>query len=146
MENNLPDLYENLPDLYENQDNQDLNLPTIVFLHRSDIQDDIYFNYLALLNERHDFEINMYDFLVTPIIPDSFWEPVKVSFDGVRELGDIIGKDICSICTYSRLNFKNVNCCNQKICNGCCYKWFNESVKCPYCFQDLREFNLKNST
>ena len=121
----------------EEDDLPDLNYPDL---------NDPSLTYDLYIFQRNAYEIQIYDFLVTPIIPESFWEPVKVSFDGVRELGDIIGKDICSICTYSRLNFKNVNCCNQKICNGCCYKWFNESVKCPYCFQDIREFNLKTST
>jgi len=98
-----------------------------------------------LVQERNEFEIFVYDFLVNPFqsVPESFWEPVKVSFDGVKDLDDIIGKDNCFICSELHLSFKKVNCCNQKICNECSYKWFETSVKCPFCFQDIREFNLK---
>ena len=125
--------------------NEEENLPDLPYLPEfNDLIHDLH----TLVNQRNAYEILIYDFLVTPVIviPESFWESVKVSFNGVRELGDIIGKDNCLICSESRLNFKNVNCCNQKLCNECCYKWFNESVKCPYCFQDIREFNLKNCT
>jgi hypothetical protein len=102
-------------------------------------------NFHILLLERDAFELEMYDYLVNPfIIPESFWEPVDVSFEKVSELEDIIKEDTCYICSETHLNFKKVNCCNQEICNGCCYKWFKTSVKCPYCYQDLREFNLKN--
>jgi hypothetical protein len=53
-----------------------------------------------LVQERNEFEIFVYDFLVNPFqsVPESFWEPVKVSFDGVKDLDDIIGKDNCFIC------------------------------------------------
>uniref|UniRef100_A0A6C0AYK6 RING-type domain-containing protein n=1 Tax=viral metagenome TaxID=1070528 RepID=A0A6C0AYK6_9ZZZZ len=105
-------------------------------------------NFHTLQLERDAFELEMYDYLVNPFlgIPDSFWEPINVSFENVNELEDIIKEDTCYICSETHLNFKKVNCCNQEICNGCCYKWFKTSVKCPYCYQDLREFNLKNPT
>ena len=98
-----------------------------------------------LVQERNAYEILIYDFLVNPFegVPESFWEPVKVCFDGVKDLENIVGEDTCFICSESHLSFKKVNCCNQKICNGCCYKWFETSVKCPFCYQDIREFNLK---
>ena len=95
----------------------------------------------ALLRERENFENYIYDNL---ILSDSFWEPVKVCFENVKDLKDIIGEDTCCICTDTHLNFKNLNCCNQKMCNGCCYSWFEKSVNCPYCYQDLRKFDLKN--
>jgi hypothetical protein len=97
--------------------------------------------YYLLIEERHLFELEIYDYLVRP--PDSFWDPVRVSFDGVDFLENIIEESECVICSEMHLNFKKVNCCNQIMCNGCCYKWFDISVKCPYCYQDLREFNLK---
>ena len=81
-----------------------------------------------------------------PSVPESFWEPVIVSYNGVNKLEDIIGEDSCCICTENHINFKKLGCCNQKMCNGCCYKWFETSVKCPYCFQDIREFDLKKTT
>ena len=102
-------------------------------------------NLQILINERHLFEIEIYDFLVNPFIglPDSFWEPVKVQFKESNELEEIIVKDTCSICMEKKCNFKKVNCCRQKFCNDCCSTWFQESVKCPFCYQDIREFNLK---
>lgn len=100
---------------------------------------------VELIRERADFEFQLYDYLIITnvnpfIIPDSFWESVKVEFAGVKDLEDTIGEDICFICTEKHLNFKKVTCCKQKLCNGCCYQWFKESVKCPFCFQDIREF------
>ena len=114
--------------------------PRVILMER------IVVNLEQLLNERDLFEQEMYDLLVSPFheIDESFWEPVKISFDGVKNLEDHIGENICSICTDKHLNFKKLNCCKQKMCNGCCYTWFENSVKCPYCFQDIREFNLKN--
>jgi hypothetical protein len=98
-------------------------------------------NLYELIRQRNEFELQIYDFLVNPIISDDFWEPVKVSFKEINKLKDSIKEDICHICTDKHLNFKKLNCCNQEICNGCCHNWFNESVKCPFCFQDLRDFN-----
>ena len=97
-----------------------------------------------LIQERNATESYFYDVLVNPIfISENFWEPVKVGFGGVKELKDVIGEETCCICMESHLNFKEINCCHQKMCNDCSYKWFDSSVKCPYCYQDLREFNLK---
>ena len=109
--------------------------------------------YDILIEQRNNFENELYDILTNNSIdnifvyyeiPPSFWESVKITYD-VKTLEDIIGKDECIICSENHLNFKKLHCCNQKMCNGCCYKWFNESIKCPYCYQDIREFNLKNS-
>jgi len=99
-----------------------------------------------LVFRRALFEIEVYDYLVDPFlgIPESFWEPVRVSFENVKDLEDHISKDTCYICSESHLNFKKMSCCNQKMCNGCCYSWFEKSVNCPYCYQDLRKFDLKN--
>ena len=100
-----------------------------------------------LIWERARFENEIYDYLVGPLISfidnESFWEPVKVGYKNVKELPDDVTQDTCVICTEQHLNFKSLICCNQKMCNGCCYQWFESSVKCPYCFQDIREFHLK---
>ena len=103
-------------------------------------------NLQQLIQEREEFEQALYDFFINDylIIPESFWEPVKVCYQNVQSLQDIIIEENCVICTDKHTNFKKVHCCNQKICNGCCYEWFSISVKCPYCYQDLREFDLKN--
>ena len=94
-----------------------------------------------------DFENRLYDYLSRTIEPiilnESFWEPVRVNYKHTKELNDIIGEDTCCICTDKHLNFKQLHCCKQKMCNGCSYTWFDNSVKCPYCFQDIREFDLK---
>jgi hypothetical protein len=98
-----------------------------------------------LIRERLDFENEMYDYLLEPInilidVDDSFWEPVHVGYNKVKELKDIITEDDCCICTEKHLNFKSIRCCNQKMCNNCCYTWFEKSVKCPFCQQDIRDF------
>ncbi len=96
-----------------------------------------------LIRERLDFENEMYDYLLEPVsilIDDSFWEPVHVGYKRIKELKDVITEDVCCICTEKHLNFKSISCCNQKMCNDCCYTWFEKSVKCPYCQQDIRDF------
>jgi len=97
-----------------------------------------------LMSERRRFENEIYDFLVAPLLSfvedESFWEPVKVGYKNVKDLPDDVTEDTCVICTEQHLNFKSLICCNQKMCNGCCYQWFESSVKCPYCFQDIRDF------
>jgi hypothetical protein len=111
--------------------------PLILFNLDSSLFEDILYDYFE--NEGIGF-INYY------IISESFWEPVTVSYKGVNTLCDIIGENNCYICTENHLNFKKLRCCKQKMCNDCCYKWFESSVKCPYCYQDIREFDLKKTT
>jgi len=120
-------------------------------------EEDLNTTFSNLLYERGLFENRLYDILVDPFmyapgiyvadgyVPDSFWDPVKVSYENVRSLKDIIIQDNCCICTDNHINFKKLHCCNQKMCNGCCYEWFDNSVKCPFCYQDLREFDLKKT-
>jgi hypothetical protein len=95
-----------------------------------------------LINERRNYEQQLYDFLVNPFtfIPESFWEPVPVSFEHVKNLKDSIGEKDCSICLEKHLNFKIHTCCKQTSCNNCCITWFKKSVKCPFCNQDIRDF------
>jgi hypothetical protein len=106
-------------------------------------------DYNLMIQLRNDYETELYDFLLSPGIlfipeePEDFWEPVTIKFEKVHELEDIIGENECSICLENHLNFKKTSCCRQKMCNGCCFTWFETSVKCPYCYQDIREFDLK---
>ena len=103
-------------------------------------------HYQRIIEERNQFENELYDFLLTPsimFVPEDFWEPVTLKFEKVHELEDIIGENECAICLENHLNFKKTICCGQKMCNGCCFTWFETSVKCPYCYQDIREFDLK---
>ena len=93
-----------------------------------------------LIQRRRLFELEMYDLLVSPLIfydQEDFWEPVKIQLK--KELKSINITDTCVICTDLQHEFKIVDCCNQKLCSSCSKKWFDQSVKCPYCFQDLRE-------
>jgi hypothetical protein len=101
--------------------------------------------YVALA-DRHQFEIDLYDFLINPmaLIPqgDSFWDPVIVNLSELQiEKIEFIEKDSdCFICTSTFNYFKQVPCCSKLICDDCTDTWFCKSVKCPYCKQDLREF------
>jgi hypothetical protein len=77
-------------------------------------------------------------------IPDDFWQPVRIclSKSQIENIPDIIthGEEECVICSNKREKFKQINCCKNNICSDCVTKWFNESVKCPYCKQDLRTY------
>jgi hypothetical protein len=98
-----------------------------------------------LIRSRREFENRIYDFLVSPlyILPDeSFWEPVHVSLtqEQIDSLPEIqIENHECNICKETLFIFNKLVCCNQVMCIGCSDEWFNRSVYCPYCKQDLRE-------
>jgi hypothetical protein len=114
------------------------------------------------LSERNHFENDLYDHLVGSVsfngihfvyihgmghdtienaINDDFWDPVVVSYDKVELLEIVDEQSNCSICTEDQDSFKRLKCCSQKLCFGCCEEWFGRSVKCPYCHQDLRDFD-----
>ena len=105
-----------------------------------------------LVAERQAFEIQIYDFLVDPIIPDDFWEPVKIGLTP-EQISKIITEPQtmvespttveCFICTEYTSDIHQIICCKNTMCMDCINKWFSESVKCPYCMQDLRNC-LKN--
>jgi hypothetical protein len=94
-----------------------------------------------LLLERQRYEDEIYDLLVAPLnfIPESFWEPVRISFD-INHLTDNYIYNECSICVSNTNHFKIMKCCNQLMCAKCSENWFKLSVMCPYCNRDLREF------
>ena len=91
--------------------------------------------------ERRHFEDEMYDLLVSPLqfIPESFWEPVRISFNS-ELLVNKYHYNECSICIENKNQFKILTCCNQILCNTCAKKWSELSVICPYCNRDLRQF------
>lgn len=97
-----------------------------------------------LIFERNNFEINLYDYLVDPLlfIPDEFWEPVIVSLTAsqIEKFVTEYCNDECIICNTTCEFFKPLVCCNNKTCVDCFNNWFNISVKCPFCKQDLRNF------
>ena len=94
-----------------------------------------------LILERTNFENEMYDLLVSPLqnIPESFWEPVRISFNFDLLISKYHYTE-CSICIENKNHFKILTCCNQILCNSCAKKWFELSVICPYCNRDLRNF------
>lgn len=76
------------------------------------------------------------------LMPFDFWEPVKVSLSN-SQINNLVNLNIfedCTICCDYQSKFKEMSCCKNKICISCTKKWFNESVYCPYCKQDLRIF------
>ena len=100
--------------------------------------------YQHLLLDRTLFEIQVYDYLVNPIlfISEDFWDPVKVGLthDDISKCSEVLLNDNCIICTNDCNAFREVRCCKNKLCMECTDKWFSESVRCPFCIQDLRDF------
>lgn len=74
-------------------------------------------------------------------IPDHFWDPVTISLpeDEQQLLKRKLLKQDCIICNEEVYNFRILPCCNNDLCVDCVNTWFNKSVKCPYCNQDIRE-------
>ena len=121
--------------------------------------------YNNLLRERQEYENEIYDYLVPIDIlrnggnlsisvnflydsesdldaSDPFWDPVIVNLseEQINSIPDIY-HDLteCIICTNDKNDFKNLRCCNNKICKNCTETWFNKSVYCPFCKRDQRE-------
>jgi hypothetical protein len=109
----------------------------------NDFQDNLN-NYQNLIIQRNAYEVQVYDYLVNPflLMPDNFWEPVKVCLKPhqITELTEVVIQENCIICADDTEFFREVKCCKNKLCHGCAERWFSESVKCPYCVRDLRDF------
>ena len=104
--------------------------------------------FVRLLLERANYETELYDFLVSPLIVvpqtnSSFWDPVVVCLNQdqlqLASVATTCELTECAICITDRQVFKKVKCCNQLICTQCANDWFIKSVYCPYCKRDLRE-------
>jgi len=95
----------------------------------------------ALIQERREYELLIYDYLVSPIIPDEFWDPVMIGLDeqNKTKLKTVYEYNECIICCYNKHFYKEMPCCKNNICSGCVDTWFNKSVRCPFCKHDLRE-------
>ena len=104
------------------------------------MNEDVEVAFNLLLINRNIFESRAYDYLVNPIIPDDFWEPVIVSLspNEISEFESVIHTDECAICNEDFESFLKLNCCKKEMCENCTMKWFSSSVKCPFCVQDLR--------
>ena len=51
----------------------------------------------------------------------------------------------CQLCNDIKHRKYVLGCCNKEICDTCTEKWFYEkSVKCPYCRQDIRRVSNKS--
>ena len=75
---------------------------------------------------------------------EAFWEPVKVGLtleQGEQvPLSTISEADCCWICTENKTLWRTLPCSDQHVvCHDCFIKWFSESVKCPFCKQDVRD-------
>jgi len=96
-----------------------------------------------LLLERQYFENRVYDYLVTPFlfVPEDFWDPIKITLtpEQINTFNIISVEDDCIICTTNHNTFCELKCCKNKLCKECTNKWFNESVRCPFCVKDLRQ-------
>jgi len=86
------------------------------------------------------------EYSYSPEILDDFWEPVKVGlkqehldeFDMVKIQPGTESFN-CFICSNDNDTYKLIPCCNKEMCTLCVNRWFKESVKCPFCKQDIRE-------
>ena len=88
-------------------------------------------------------ELLLVEYLISSL--NDFWEPVKVvlSESELNTFKIINSHDECTICYESCLKFNEMTCCKNKICTNCTKDWFNRSVYCPYCKQDLRDYLKK---
>jgi hypothetical protein len=93
-----------------------------------------------LIRSRQDFENYVFDTLISSLIPDTFWDPVKVflDFNKILCFKELIVDSECLICCEQKKEYQLVPCCNNSFCKDCVFKWFSESVKCPFCKTDLR--------
>ena len=100
----------------------------------------VYDAFNALVTERRLYELIVYDYYISPLIPDDFWEPVTVSLSTleIEKLPLINITEECLICCEVKNIFKGLSCCNNKICKECTLNWFSCSVKCPFCIRDRR--------
>ena len=66
------------------------------------------------------------------IFDDNYIDYEKTKQEVEEHLGHSIEKT-------SKFFFREMPCCKQKFCINCINTWFTESVKCPFCKQDIRE-------
>ena len=83
------------------------------------------------------------------IIPDEFWEPVKVTVD-IKDMKFKYKIFKCPVCCQNRRKILLTNCCDGEICKKCAVKWYTEChVTCPFCRRDFRvctnEYTVEDS-
>jgi hypothetical protein len=79
-------------------------------------------------------------YIIEQIIPDDdFWEDVKVTV--TLDSFVFVNEDwTCTVCCEDVKTKTTLPCCQQSLCKTCCKNWFEkESVKCPFCREDIRE-------
>jgi hypothetical protein len=97
-----------------------------------------------LIRERQRFENEMYDLLVNvdQFLPPEFWEPVVVKIPETFNFEKVVTEPTeCFVCFNEFTVFNKLNCCKKKLCEDCTKTWFDKSVKCPFCVQDIRTFS-----
>ena len=103
--------------------------------------------------DSESFENWLYTLLTSgPVIifieDESFWEPIKIGLTD-NELNKLTcaytHKKECLICRDERRLYKVVHCCKNMMCTECAENWFNESVYCPFCKQDQRNYQSNKS-
>ena len=83
------------------------------------------------------FENNLYDLLVSILWKsDEINLPEKLDFEKIETCEQIE----CFICFIHFIEFNKMNCCNKMMCEECTEIWFKNSVTCPFCNQDIRNF------
>jgi hypothetical protein len=127
---------ETLNDYIQNRNNFENEMYD--YLASSTSFNGIFFIYQNVLNV--DPNVLNVDQNVMISVNDDFWDPVVVSYDNIDQLEEVHQQDQCFICTEDKCLFKKLKCCSQILCVECCQEWFGRSVKCPYCYQDLRDF------
>jgi hypothetical protein len=73
---------------------------------------------------------------------DDFWDPVKVGLSSVEQYTLDSDECECPICMDTKQHSKKLLCCKNNMCVQCVETWFKESVKCPFCFRDLRDLDV----
>lgn len=76
-------------------------------------------------------------------IGNNFWEPVKITTSLSTLPYGCYAKDSyeCPVCSEYRCKVYKLPCCKQRMCKFCGTDWFeNQSVNCPFCRKDLRDY------
>ncbi len=75
---------------------------------------------------------------------NDFWDPVRIGLT-TAQIGTFTTRDKscdCPICMDKKSHSNKLLCCRNLMCRDCTNKWFEDSVKCPFCMCDMRD--IKN--
>jgi len=54
-------------------------------------------------------------------------------------------KEECNICMTKKNKFHKFKACAHKLCDSCCFTWFQENISCPICRSDIRDIDSKTT-